>query len=89
MALYLARRARTVRPDTGRRGRAFVAASAGVVFGRSQLLVAEVHQAMVARGYRGEVPALDPPAPGRRDVVALAAVAVDGGGLRSSVLFGG
>jgi energy-coupling factor transporter transmembrane protein EcfT len=35
-------------------GRAFVSASAGALFGKSQALADEVHMAMVARGYTGE-----------------------------------
>ncbi len=35
-------------------GRAFVAASAGALFGKSHVLAEEVHLAMVARGYTGD-----------------------------------
>jgi cobalt/nickel transport system permease protein len=35
------------------RGRAFVTASAGALFGKAHALSEEVHMAMVARGYRG------------------------------------
>lgn len=56
--MYTARRARTLGPQ-GRRtdhaaGRRFVLASAGALFGRTHHLSEEVHQAMVARGYRGD-----------------------------------
>lgn len=58
--MYTARKARLVgRADDVRSGRAFVAASAGVLFGKASGLSEEVHQAMVARGYRGEAVALD------------------------------
>ena len=53
--MYEARRARTVgaQPhDTS--AREFLSASAGALFGKSNHLSEEVHQAMVARGYRGD-----------------------------------
>ena len=52
--MYEARKARTLaatRHDRG--GRRFLAASAGALFGKAHHLSEEVHQAMVARGYRG------------------------------------
>ena len=53
--MYTARRARTVNDDRDTRaGRAFVAASAGALFGRTHALSEEVHMAMVSRGYTGE-----------------------------------
>ena len=72
--MYTARRARTVRPDTTASGRAFVTASAGALFGKSHQLADEVHQAMIARGYTGDVRTLDPPQLHRVDAVALATV---------------
>jgi cobalt ECF transporter T component CbiQ len=61
--MYEARTARTPRPDTDvTRGRAFVTASAGALFGKAHTLAEEVHLAMVARGYRGSPRSL---APGR------------------------
>lgn len=53
--MYTARRARTVaREANATSGRAFVAASAGALFGKAHALSEEVHQAMVARGYTGD-----------------------------------
>ncbi len=52
--MYTARRSRTAGPVRPSAGRAMVAASAGALFGRTYGLATEVHQAMVARGYRGE-----------------------------------
>jgi cobalt ECF transporter T component CbiQ len=53
--MYTARKARTVARNADvTSGRAFVAASAGALFGKSHALAEEVHMAMVARGYRGE-----------------------------------
>ncbi len=52
--MYTARKARTVSRDTDvTSGRAFVAASAGAMFGKAHALSEEVHMAMVARGYAG------------------------------------
>ena len=57
--MFTARKARTVRRDgTTRRGRYFVSASAGALFGKSQALAEEVHMAMVARGFTGEARAM-------------------------------
>ena len=58
--MFEARKARTVRPEVdARAGRRFVSAAAGTLFGRSYALSDEVHQAMVARGYRGEARTLE------------------------------
>lgn len=67
--MYTARRARTVQPDTDvASGRAFVAASAGALFGKAHALSEEVHQAMLSRGYTGQVRALDPAPVRARDL---------------------
>ncbi len=59
--MFTARRARTVAGrSSARDGRSFVAATAGTIFGRAQLLSEEVHLAMVARGFRGEARMLQP-----------------------------
>lgn len=53
--MYTARKSRTVTRDVGvTSGRAFVAASAGALFGKTHALSEEVHMAMVARGYAGD-----------------------------------
>ena len=53
--MYTARKARMVGTETDvASGRAFVAASAGALFGKAQALSDEVHMAMVARGWTGE-----------------------------------
>jgi cobalt ECF transporter T component CbiQ len=58
--MYTARRARTFGTREDVRGaRAFVAASAGALFGRAHVLSEEIHQAMVARGFRGDAMTLD------------------------------
>ncbi|HMC79210.1 MAG TPA: cobalt transporter CbiM [Acidimicrobiia bacterium] len=54
--MYTARKARMVGAETDvASGRAFVAAGAGALFGKAQALSEEVHMAMVARGYTGDV----------------------------------
>ncbi len=73
--MYTARRARTVRRETSTaRGRAYVAATAGALFGKAHALADEVHLAMVARGYTGAVRQLRAPRP--RMIDALWALAV-------------
>lgn len=57
--MYEARRARTIGAQRhDRSARSFLSASAGALFGRSHALSEEVHQAMVARGYRGDARSL-------------------------------
>ncbi|HVV37338.1 MAG TPA: cobalt ECF transporter T component CbiQ [Acidimicrobiales bacterium] len=53
--MYVARRARTTNAEDGATARRFVAASAGALFGKAYALADEVHQAMTARGYTGDV----------------------------------
>jgi cobalt ECF transporter T component CbiQ len=58
--MYVARKARSAAGSRDHRGgRAVVAASAGALFGKAHALSEEVHQAMVARGYRGDVRVLE------------------------------
>jgi cobalt/nickel transport system permease protein len=53
--MFTARKARTVGGDgPAREGRRFVAASVGTLFGKAHQLSEEVHQAMTARGFRGD-----------------------------------
>ena len=53
--MFMARKARTVHAEAAAaRGRPFVAASAGALFGRAHALSDEVHQAMVSRGDTGD-----------------------------------
>ena len=57
--MYEARKARAPRDSDVARGRAFVAATAGSAFGRAHAMSEEVYLAMLARGYNGQVTALD------------------------------
>ena len=55
--MYTARKSRTGgRARHTRRERAFVASTAGALFGKAHALSEEVHMAMVARGFTGDVP---------------------------------
>jgi cobalt/nickel transport system permease protein len=57
--MYTARKARMVGAETDvASGRAFVAAGAGALFGKAHALSEEVHQAMVSRGFTGDVRSL-------------------------------
>jgi cobalt ECF transporter T component CbiQ len=53
--MYTARKARTVGRSDVHAGRRFVAASAGALFGKAHAMAEEVHSAMIARGYTGDV----------------------------------
>ncbi|MBV8162085.1 MAG: cobalt ECF transporter T component CbiQ [Acidimicrobiia bacterium] len=69
--MYTARKARSAAPGPATEvsaGRRFVAAGAGALFGKAHALTEEVHQAMVARGYVGEVRALERAQLGALDV---------------------
>jgi cobalt/nickel transport system permease protein len=53
--MYESRRARSAgSPSETQSGRAFVAATAGALFGKTHALSEEVHMAMVSRGYTGD-----------------------------------
>jgi cobalt/nickel transport system permease protein len=72
--MFTARKARTViRDGNVRRDRAFVAASAGALFGKAHTLSEEVHMAMVSRGYRGDAPTLSHPRLRASDVAIFVA----------------
>jgi cobalt/nickel transport system permease protein len=77
--MYEARRARTVGADArGRLGRATVAATAGALFGKAHALSEEVHLAMVARGFVGDVGTLRPTRVRSRDVAVALVLVVAG-----------
>jgi len=60
--MYQARRSRSVGAENhDKASRRFVAATAGALLGKSMVLSEEVHQAMVSRGYRGDVRVLEQP----------------------------
>lgn len=69
--LFEARRSRIVAPMSGAQQRALATAAAGVLLGKAFALSSEVHLAMIARGYRGEVHLLDDFQTRPRDWLAL------------------
>jgi cobalt ECF transporter T component CbiQ len=85
--MYEARKARTVSATAHDKGaRQFLGASAGALFGKAHHLSEEVHQAMVARGYRGNARTLRTFRLGAVDglaaiAVLVVAVAIYGGDL--------
>lgn len=69
--MYEARKSRTIGATAHDRGaRAFLGASGGALFGKAHQLSEEVHQAMTARGYRGDARSLQRFALTRFDVLA-------------------
>lgn len=71
--LFEARRSRLVGPMGGRQQRAMLTAAAGVLLGKAFQLSAEVHLAMISRGYRGDIHLLDDFRTRARDWFALLA----------------
>ena len=53
--MHMAKKSRTLRPQKIRTEQRWIAGQMGVLFGRSLQLSGEVHRAMIARGYQGEV----------------------------------
>jgi cobalt/nickel transport system permease protein len=75
--MYEARKARTIGKQLhDRTARRFVAATAGALIGKSHHLAEEVHQAMTARGFRGDSKVLDGFRFGAVEVAWFAGVAV-------------
>ncbi|MBU4335459.1 MAG: cobalt ECF transporter T component CbiQ [Actinobacteria bacterium] len=72
--MYTSRRSRTVGTVShGRAGRALLGASAGALVTKAHHLSDEVHQAMVARGYRGQAHTLHIERLTARDLLAVGA----------------
>ena len=53
--VHIAKKSRTIRPGNTRTEQRWIAGQVGTLFKRSMQLSAEVHRAMMARGYQGEV----------------------------------
>ena len=69
-----ARRARTVAAKRSRRGeRAIASFSAGALFGKAHALSEEIHQAMLARGFHGELRMLERPRIRAIDAISVVA----------------
>jgi cobalt ECF transporter T component CbiQ len=74
--MYTARKARTItRVSDSTKGRAFVAATGGALFGKAHALSEEVHQAMVSRGYTGSARTIQSARVGAVDVLFAVACA--------------
>ena len=74
--MYQARTARTVGAERhDKKARAFVAASAGALIGKSMAMSEEVHQAMTSRGYRGNARVLGQARPAAADLLFVLAAA--------------
>jgi len=72
--MVTARKARTIAAKRGgRRARAVAGFSGGALFGKAHALSEEIHQAMLARGFRGEVRVLERPRLGTPDGIWLVA----------------
>lgn len=56
--MFVARRSRTLGRASNTEGRRFVGRSIGTLFGKTLTLSEEVHAAMIARGFQGEMPTL-------------------------------
>lgn len=56
--MFTARRSRTLGRATNAEGRRFVGRSIGTLFGKTLTLSEEVHAAMIARGFQGDMPTL-------------------------------
>ncbi|WP_215781948.1 cobalt ECF transporter T component CbiQ [Paludibacterium sp. B53371] len=69
--LLEARSSRQIGPLSAREKRRQLAACAGTLLERSLALSQEIHLAMLARGYRGEIHLLQAARPGWRDLAAL------------------
>ena len=59
IAMFEARRARTVGRMTAQDGRRLATATAGTLFAKAFAMSSDVHLAMISRGYRGEVRVMD------------------------------
>jgi energy-coupling factor transporter transmembrane protein EcfT len=68
--IYLAKRARTIRPGSTREEQRWVGGRIGYILMRSMNTSEKVHMAMLSRGFDGEVKILQTFRAGRRDYVA-------------------
>lgn len=75
--MYQARQARTPgTPKHDRSARAFLGASVGTLLGKASQLSEEVHQAMTARGYRGDAKTLEHRRPRAIDAYYIVSVVI-------------
>lgn len=52
--MFVARKSRSIGPNTHRENRRFISVGIGNVFGKAYFLSEEIHDAMISRGYTGE-----------------------------------
>lgn len=74
--MFVARRSRTIGRVDNAQGRKFVGASVGALFGKTMALSEEVHDAMTARGFQGNMPTLAVSRWRRADTLWTAAMAL-------------
>jgi cobalt/nickel transport system permease protein len=79
--IHLAKLSRTIEPGPLRREQKWVAAGIGILFRRTYLLAGEVQDAMIARGYDGQLRAGDAGRPRAADYAWSAAAVVLAAGL--------
>jgi cobalt/nickel transport system permease protein len=82
--MHLGLLSRRIHPLGSSAGRAFVTSRMGVVLEKANVTAEEVHLAMVARGFRGEVRTLSAPRPRGRDLLLAGAALVVSAGLALS-----
>ena len=70
--MYTAKKSRTLKAGKIRAEQRWIAGQAGALFARSLQLSSEVHRAMIARGYQGEIKILNPFRVRTRDYLWLA-----------------
>jgi cobalt/nickel transport system permease protein len=75
-SLFIARKSRTIARTGGNEQRRWVVASMSTLIGKSFRMSSEVYQAMLSRGFRGEVYAYDDYAMRRQDWMLVAAAAL-------------
>jgi cobalt/nickel transport system permease protein len=73
--MYMARRSRTIRPADQRSGRRWVAGRMGFTLSRSLRMSDNVYEAMVSRGFTGDVRIIESARPGTTDIFWTACVA--------------
>ena len=79
-AMFLARKSRIVATTSGREQRWWVVSSMGVLMNRSLRMSEDVYQAMLARGFQGEMRTIDDYRMRAADWLLLAVSRTDGGG---------
>lgn len=79
--LHRTKLSRTIGPETLRQGQRWAAAGMGMLLLSSLRLAEGVYNAMIARGFDGDIVALTPPRFGRREIVLVLAALILAAGL--------